>query len=114
MPPQLISSGFALSIAQEDIFALVVPRSGLAHREGLVLGNTIGVVDADYTGPCLISAWNRNPLGGASVLIRPGERIAQMLVLPCIRPEFEVVEELSNTTERGPGGFGSTGVKPQD
>ncbi|WP_081494349.1 dUTP diphosphatase [Bradyrhizobium genomosp. III] len=113
-PPQLISSGIALNISDECVFALVVPRSGLAHSEGLVLGNSVGVIDPDYRGACMISAWNRNPPGGRSILIRPGDRIAQMIFLPFIRPEYEVTDEFSSDQGRGDQGFGSSGVGPDE
>jgi dUTP pyrophosphatase len=86
-----------------------VPRSGLGHRKGLVLGNLVGVVDADYLGPVLISVWNRCALGTQAIVIEPGERIAQMMFVPILRPHFTVVDEFSKNTERGAAGFGSTG-----
>ncbi len=109
-PAALVSAGIALHIADPGLAAIVVPRSGLGHRAGLVLGNLVGVIDADYLGPVTISVWNRNPPGGASIAIAPGDRIAQMLFVPIVRPEFAVVEAFSRTTRRGTGGFGSTGL----
>ena len=79
MPAVLISAGIAFRIGDPEWCALVLPRSGLGHKEGLVLGNTVGVVDADYQGPCLISAWNRNP-GGEAIQVRPGDRNTVHLV----------------------------------
>lgn len=108
-PAALVPAGIALHIADPGFAAIVVPRSGLGHRAGLVLGNLVGVIDADYLGPVMISVWNRNPLGGASIAIAPGDRIAQMLFVPIARPDFAVVEAFSQTTRRGAGGFGSTG-----
>jgi dUTP pyrophosphatase len=108
-PAQLIPAGFALLIANPHIAALIVPRSGLGHRKGLVLGNSTGVIDADYAGPILISAWNRAPPGTDPIIIAPGDRIAQMLFVPILRPSFTVVDSFSQTTARGDGGFGSTG-----
>lgn len=108
-PAALISAGVALHIADAGLAALVVPRSGLGHRKGLVLGNSIGVIDADYTGPVLISLWNRNAPGSEAIVIEPGDRIAQMLFVPIVRPEFRVVGAFSQATARGAGGFGSTG-----
>jgi dUTP pyrophosphatase len=94
-----------------DFCAVILPRSGLGHKKGLVLGNSVGLIDADYTAQCFISVWNRNPASSSEVItIQPGERIAQMMFLPVVRPEFKVVEEFSTTSERGGGGFGSTGV----
>jgi dUTP pyrophosphatase len=113
-PPALISAGIALRIGEPGWCALVLPRSGLGHREGLVFGNAIGLIDADYQGACLISAWNRNPEraggAGAGILIRPGDRIAQLVFVPVARPEFTVVGEFSEGSRRQAGGFGSTGV----
>ena len=115
-PAVLISAGFSLRIGDPDWCALVLPRSGLGHREGLVLGNTVGVIDADYVGPCLISAWNRNaPCAGGGgdgegIIIRPGDRIAQLVFTRIARPEFTVVAEFADTGGRQEGGFGSTGV----
>jgi len=114
LPPQtpavLISAGIAFRIGDPEWCALVLPRSGLGHREGLVLGNAVGLIDADYEGPCLISAWNRNPLGGYEVVFEPGDRIAQLVFTRIARPEFRVVTEFSETGVRQEGGFGSTGV----
>lgn len=108
-PAQLVPAGIAVHIGDPHIAALIVPRSGLGHRRGLVMGNLVGVIDADYLGPLLISVWNRNPAGTEPIAIEPGDRIAQLLFVPVIRPRFAVVGEFSQTTERGSGGFGSTG-----
>jgi dUTP pyrophosphatase len=114
LPPQapavLISAGIAFRIGDPEWCGLVLPRSGLGHREGLVLGNAVGLIDADYEGPCLISAWNRNPAGGKEIVIEPGDRIAQLVFTRIARPEFRVVTEFSETGVRQEGGFGSTGV----
>ena len=107
--PLLISSGLAVHIADPGIAALVLPRSGLGHRKGLVLGNLVGLIDPDYTGPILVSAWNR---GNAPILLQPGERFAQMLFVPILRPAFRIVDRFSAATARGAGGFGSTGAVP--
>lgn len=104
---QLISAGFALKIGDPDWCALVVPRSGRGHGEGLVLGNLVGVIDADYEGPCFVSAWNRNPEG--TIVIEPGDRIAQLLFTRIARPQLKFVGEFSESAARGEGGFGSTG-----
>ena len=107
----LIPSGIAFRIGDPDWCGLVLPRSGLGHRQGLVLGNAVGLIDADYEGPLLISAWNRNPPGGDTVIcIEPGDRIAQLVFTRVARPEFSVVETFSETGARQSGGFGSTGV----
>ena len=105
----LIPSGIALSFPGADMAGLVLPRSGAGHRRGLVLGNTVGLIDPDYSGQILISAWNRNPEGTAPVRIEPGERIAQLVFVPVLRPEFAFVDAFSRETARGAGGFGSTG-----
>jgi dUTP pyrophosphatase len=111
-PPVLVSSGMAVRIGDPDWCAVIAPRSGLGHR-GLVLGNTIGVIDADYEGACLVSAWNRNAAGsGLTVTIAPGDRLAQMLFVRIARPVFEIVQDFSGAGGRGAGGFGSTGLRP--
>lgn len=108
-PPELISAGIAVHMADPGMAALVLPRSGLGHRKGLVLGNLVGLIDPDYTGPILVSAWNRNPPGGAPIELVPGERFAQMMFVPVLRPHFAVVESFTEDSARGAGGFGSTG-----
>ena len=108
--PTLVSSGIAIRIGDPGWCAIIAPRSGLGHR-GLVLGNTVGIIDADYEGPCLISAWNRNGSGsGQPITIAPGDRLAQMLFVPVTRPCFRVVQEFGGESARGSGGFGSTGI----
>jgi dUTP pyrophosphatase len=104
--PSLISAGFAVHIADPHIAALVLPRSGMGHKKGLVLGNLVGLIDPDYTGPIMVSAWNR---GTAPVTLSPGERFAQMMFVPVVRPVLNPVEEFSRVSTRGAGGFGSTG-----
>ena len=89
--------------------ALVLPRSGLGHKKGLVMGNSVGLIDADYTGQVFVSVWNRNPVGSDAILIEPGERIAQMMFVPVFRAALTVVDEFTQETQRGSGGFGSTG-----
>jgi dUTP pyrophosphatase len=95
-----------------EFCAVILPRSGLGHKQGLVLGNSMGLIDADYTAQCYVSAWNRNPARDSyeGIWIKPGERIAQMLFLPVVRPQFQVVETFTENSVRGGGGFGSTGV----
>ena len=108
-PPALVSSGIAIRIGDPGWCAVIAPRSGLGHR-GLVLGNTIGIIDADYEGPCLVSAWNRNAPGSkGAITMSPGDRLAQMLFIPVARPDFDIVSEFPNPSARGSGGFGSTG-----
>jgi len=108
-PPALVSAGFAVRIGEAGWCGLVAPRSGAGHR-GLVLGNTVGIIDADYEGPLMLSCWNRNAgPNAAEIVIAPGERIAQMLFVPVARPDFMLVESFSDASARGEGGFGSTG-----
>lgn len=106
-PAVLISSGIALSFGDFGLAGLVMPRSGAGHKRGLVMGNTVGLIDPDYTGEIFMSAWNR---GTAPIVIEPGERIAQLLFVPVVRPAFTVVDAFSGTTDRAAGGFGSTGA----
>ncbi|NVO26635.1 dUTP diphosphatase [Donghicola sp. C2-DW-16] len=107
----LIPSGLALYMNNPHVAAVILPRSGLGHKHGLVLGNGTGLIDPDYTAQIFVSVWNRNPAGNDPIVIQPGERIAQMMFLPVIRPNLSVVEEFSGETARGGGGFGSTGSK---
>ena len=113
-PAVLISAGIALRIGNPEWCALVLPRSGLGHREGLVLGNAVGVIDPDYEGACLVSAWNRNPVrtGAASegISIAPGDRIAQLVFTRIARAEFTIVTAFGEAGGRQAGGFGSTGI----
>ncbi|NPD16474.1 dUTP diphosphatase [Xinfangfangia sp. D13-10-4-6] len=108
-PALLVKSGIALSFGDMGLAALVLPRSGQGHKRGLVMGNGTGLIDPDYTGEIMVSVWNRNPPGSDPVVIEPGERIAQMIFVPILRPEFEVVGNFDTQTARGAGGFGSTG-----
>ncbi|GAB5351661.1 dUTP diphosphatase [Qipengyuania sp. 483] len=108
--PILIPSGIAILMNDPNVVAFLLARSGLGHKKGLVLGQSVGTIDADYANEIFISAWLRNPPGSDSLVINPGDRIAQLVFLPILRPELEVVEEFSATTGRGMGGFGSTGV----
>jgi dUTP pyrophosphatase len=103
----LVPSGLAIHLADPNLCALVLPRSGLGHRHGIVMGNGTGLIDADYQGPLLISAWNR---GTAPFTIEPGDRIAQLLVLPIVRAALRVVDTFEESA-RGAGGFGHTGVR---
>lgn len=101
----LIPTGIAIHIGNPHLAAVILPRSGLGHKHGLVLGNLVGLIDADYQGPLMISCWNR---GQASYTVTPGDRIAQLVFLPIARAQFELVDEF-HTTERGVGGFGHSG-----
>ncbi len=107
--PCLIPAGFAIHMADPAMAALVLPRSGLGHRKGLVLGNLVGLIDPDYTGPILVSAWNRNAPGTGPIMLQPGERFAQMVFVPILRPVLTVVDGFSAPSARATGGFGSTG-----
>ena len=98
-------TGLAVHLEDPGLAALVLPRSGLGHKHGIVLGNLVGLIDSDYQGELLISCWNR---GARPFRIEPGERIAQLVVVPVVRAEFEVVESFSESV-RGAGGFGHTG-----
>jgi len=103
----LVPSGLAIHIADPALCAVVLPRSGLGHKHGIVLGNGTGLIDADYQGPLMISAWNR---GAAAYTIEPGDRIAQLVLLPIVRADLQVVDTFDQSA-RGAGGFGHTGVR---
>jgi dUTP pyrophosphatase len=105
----LVPTGIAIHIGDPGYAAMILPRSGLGHKQGLVLGNLVGLIDADYTGPLMVSLWNRSG-SAAPIVIQPGDRIAQLLFVPVNRPEFRVVSQFSIETKRGAGGFGSTGL----
>lgn len=109
-PAVLIPSGLALLMGAEHMAAFLLARSGLGHKKGLVLGQAVGTIDADYTAEILISAWLRTPPGSEPLLVKPGDRVAQLVFVPILRPAFELVEEFDRETARGQGGFGSTGV----
>ena len=102
---QLVSSGIAIHLGDPGHAAFVLPRSGLGSKNGIVLGNLIGLIDSDYQGPLMISVWNR---GQAPFTIQPLDRIAQLVVVPVVQVQFEVVEDFA-ASDRGAGGFGSTG-----
>jgi len=102
---RLIPTGMAIHIEEAGLAAMLLPRSGLGHKHGIVLGNLVGLIDSDYQGQVFISCWNR---GAEPFTVQPGERIAQMVIVPVVHADFEVVEEFT-TTERGEGGFGHTG-----
>ncbi len=103
----LVATGIAIHIGDPGYCAMILPRSGLGHKHGIVLGNLVGLIDADYQGPLMISCWNR---AQAAYTIAPGERIAQLVIVPVARAGFRVVEEFA-TSQRGVGGFGHTGSK---
>ena len=102
---ELIPSGLAIHLDDPGLAALILPRSGLGHKHGIVLGNLVGLIDSDYQGELLISCWNR---GEKPFAINPGERLAQLVIVPVVRAAFEVVEDFERS-QRGSGGFGHTG-----
>lgn len=103
----LVPSGLAIHLADPALCAMLLPRSGLGHKHGIVLGNGTGLIDADYQGPLMISTWNRS---AADYTIEPGDRIAQLVVLPIVRATLQVVDTFADSA-RGDGGFGHTGVR---
>ena len=103
----LLPTGLSIYIGDPHYAAKILPRSGLGHKHGLVLGNLVGLIDSDYQGPLMVSCWNR---GQTPYTIQPGERIAQLIFVPIARPQFEIVEAFE-TTERGEGGFGHSGTE---
>jgi len=103
---QLVSAGIAIHLGDPGYAAMILPRSGLGSKSGIVLGNLVGLIDSDYQGPLMVSVWNR---GKAAFTIQPLDRIAQLIVVPVVQVEFEVVEQFTAST-RGAGGFGSTGT----
>ena len=102
---ELIPTGIAIHIEDPGLAAMILPRSGLGHKHGIVLGNLVGLIDSDYQGELMVSCWNR---GNESYTIHPGERIAQLVLVPVVQAQFEVVDEFDDSA-RGEGGFGSSG-----
>lgn len=102
---QLLKTGLSVHIADQSLAAMILPRSGLGHKHGIVLGNLVGLIDSDYQGELMVSCWNR---GQTPFTIEVGERIAQLILVPVVQAEFEVVNEF-DVSDRGDGGFGSTG-----
>ena len=105
---KLIGTGMAIYIKDPNFAGIILPRSGLGHKHGIVLGNLVGLIDADYQGELMVSVWNRSD---ADFTLNPAERMAQYMVVPVVRPSFEIVDEFSDDSERGAGGFGSSGIK---
>jgi len=103
----LIPLGFAMHIKDVDVTALIIPRSGLGSKHGIVLGNLVGLIDSDYQGELMVPAWNRSQ---EDFIISSGDRIAQMVIVPVIQANFNIVDDFEKT-ERGEGGFGSSGIK---
>jgi len=102
----LIPTGLSIHLRDPGLAAMLLPRSGLGHKHGIVLGNLVGLIDSDYQGPLMVSCWNR---GTSAFTIEPMERIAQMVIVPVVQAAFRVVDRFDGDTERGTGGFGSTG-----
>ena len=104
---QLIPTGIAIHIGDPGLAAMLLPRSGLGHKHGIVLGNLVGLIDSDYQGQVFVSCWNRSQ---TAFVIEPGDRIAQMVLVPVLQAEFEIVQDFAGSL-RGAGGFGHTGIK---
>ena len=102
---ELIPTGISIHLGDPNLAALILPRSGLGHKHGIVLGNLVGLIDSDYQGPLMVSAWNRS---SQVFTIAPMERLAQLVIVPVLQAQFRVVDEFDTST-RGAGGFGSTG-----
>ncbi|MEJ3959577.1 dUTP diphosphatase [Brachymonas sp. G13] len=103
---QLVPTGMAIHLADPGYAAMLLPRSGLGHKHGIVLGNLVGLIDSDYQGQLMVSLWNRTD---TLFVIEPMERVAQMVIVPVLQPQFTLVEEFSGSSARGEGGYGSTG-----
>jgi len=103
---ELVPTGIAIHIRNPGYAALILPRSGLGHKHGIVLGNLVGLIDSDYQGPLMVSAWNRS---GTAFTLEPMERLAQLVIVPVVQAQFQVVQEFTAASERGEGGYGSTG-----
>ena len=101
----LVKTGLAIYIEDSNFAGLILPRSGLGHKHGIVLGNLVGLIDSDYQGELMVSVWNR---GNTTFTIQPGERIAQLVFMPVVQASFNIVDEF-DSSERGEGGFGSSG-----
>ncbi|MFO1425385.1 MAG: dUTP diphosphatase [Steroidobacteraceae bacterium] len=102
---QLVPTGLAIWVEDPALAAVILPRSGLGHKHGIVLGNLVGLIDSDYQGQLMVSCWNRS---GEPFTVQPGERIAQLVVVPVVQVQFELVEDFT-ASARGAGGFGSSG-----
>ena len=103
---QLVPTGMAIHLADPGYAAMILPRSGLGHKHGIVLGNLGGLIDSDYQGQLMVSAWNRSSV---AFTIEPMERIAQLVIVPVVQAQFNIVQEFPAASERGEGGYGSTG-----
>jgi dUTP pyrophosphatase len=105
---QLLPTGMAIHLKDPNYAALILPRSGLGHKHGIVLGNLVGLIDSDYQGQLMVSAWNRSDV---AFTIEPMERIAQLIIVPVVQAQFNLVDDFDVATERGAGGYGSTGKR---
>ena len=105
---QLVPTGIAVHLKDPAYAAMLLPRSGLGHKHGIVLGNLVGLIDSDYQGQLMVSAWNRSDV---AFTIEPMERIAQLVIVPVLQAEFRIVDEFAQASERGEGGYGSTGKR---
>ena len=105
---QLVATGMAIHLNDPAYAALILPRSGLGHKHGIVLGNLVGLIDSDYQGQLMVSAWNRSDV---AFTIEPMERIAQLVIVPVLQAQFNLVDEFAQASERGEGGYGSTGKR---
>ncbi|MFN3887512.1 MAG: dUTP diphosphatase [Aquabacterium sp.] len=103
---ELIPTGLSIHLRDPGLAAMILPRSGLGHKHGIVLGNLVGLIDSDYQGPLMVSCWNR---GQAAFTVQPLERIAQLVIVPVVQATFRQVDSFDRASERGEGGFGSTG-----
>ena len=104
---QLVPPGLAIHLKDPGYGALILPRSGLGHKHGIVLGNLVGLIDSDYQGQLMVSAWNRSDV---AYTLQPMERLAQLVIVPVVQAQFRVVDDFDHATERGAGGYGSTGT----
>ena len=103
---QLVSTGIAIHLADPGFAAMILPRTGLGHKHGIVLGNLVGLIDSDYQGPLMVSAWNRST---TAFVLNPMERLAQLVIVPVVQAEFNCVDDFNAPSLRGEGGYGSTG-----
>lgn len=104
----LVPTGLSIHIADPGFAAMILPRSGMGHKHGIVLGNLVGLIDSDYQGPLMVSTWNR---GQSAFRLEPMERLAQLVIVPVVQAQFRVVEQFASQSNRGTGGFGSTGTQ---
>ena len=103
---QLVPTGMAIYLKDPGYAAMILPRSGLGHKHGIVLGNLVGLIDSDYQGQLMVSAWNRSP---TAFTLQPMDRLAQLVIVPVVQPSFRLVADFEAASERGEGGYGSTG-----